>query len=105
VLGTCGLLLGVLVPAADIQDADAAGDLLRRLKRLYPWLKLVFADSACDRLAARLACFLRGPSPVVIRRLAGAAGFVLFPRRRGRSLGLPSFPPRGSQQPEVRYAS
>ena len=58
-----------------------AGDLLRRLKRLYPWLKVVFADSAFDRLAALLACFLLGLTLVVIRRPAGAAGFVLLPRR------------------------
>ena len=67
--------------AADIQDADGAGDLLRRLKRLYPWLKVVFADSAYDRLAALLACFLLGLTLVVIRRLAGTKGFVLLPRR------------------------
>jgi putative transposase len=78
---TSGLLLGVIVHAADIQDADGAGDLLRRLKRLYPWLKVVFADSAYDRLAALLACFLLGLTLVVIRRLAGTKGFVLLPRR------------------------
>jgi putative transposase len=78
---TCGRLLGVIVHAADIQDADGAGDLLRRLKRLYPWLKVVFADSAYDRLAALLACFLLGLTLVVIRRLAGTKGFVLLPRR------------------------
>jgi putative transposase len=78
---TSGLLLGVIVHAADIQDADGAGDLLRRLKRLYPRLKVVFADSAYDRLAALLACFLLGLTLVVIRRLAGSKGFVLLPRR------------------------
>src|SRR4051812_5101424 len=78
---TSGLLLGVIVHAADIQDADGAGDLLRRLKRLYPWLKVVFADSAYDRLAALLACFLLGLTLVVIRRLAGTKGFVLLPHR------------------------
>ena len=78
---TSGLLLGVVVHAADIQDADGVGDLLRRLKRLYPWLKAVFADSVYDRLAALLVCFLLGLTLVVVRRLAGAAGFVLLPRR------------------------
>jgi transposase len=78
---TSGLLLGILVHAVDIQDADGAGDLLRWLKRLYPWLKVVFADSAYDRLAALLACFLLGLTLVVIRRPAGTAGFVLLPRR------------------------
>ena len=67
--------------AADIQDADGAGDLLRRLKRLYPGLKVVFADSAYHRLATLLACFLLGLTLVVIRRLAGTKGFVLLPRR------------------------
>jgi putative transposase len=71
----------VLVHAADIQDADGAGDLLRRLKRLYPWLKVVFADSVYDRLAALLACFLLGLTLVVIRRLAGSEGFVVGPAR------------------------
>jgi hypothetical protein len=41
---TSGLLLGVAVHAADVQDADGAGDLLKRLKRLYPWLKIVFGQ-------------------------------------------------------------
>ena len=75
-MDTSGLLLGVIVHAADTQDADGAGDLLRRLKRLYPGLKVVFADSAYDRLAALLGLTL-----VVIRRPAGTKGFVLLPRR------------------------
>jgi putative transposase len=78
---TSGLLLGVAVHAADIQDADGAGDLLRRLKRLYPWLRVVFADSVYDRLAALLACFLLGLTLIVVRRIAGTTGFVLLPRR------------------------
>jgi putative transposase len=76
-----GLLLGAIVHAADIQDADGVGVLLRRLKQLYPWLKVVFADGAYDRLAALLACFLLGLTLVVIRRLAGTDGFAVVPRR------------------------
>ena len=45
----------MLVHAADLQDAEGAGHLLRRLKRLYPWLKAVFADSVYDRLPVLLA--------------------------------------------------
>ena len=48
------------VHAADVQDADGAGDLLRRLKRLYGWLRAVFADGVYDRLPVLLACFLLG---------------------------------------------
>ena len=71
----------MIVHAADVQDADGVGDLLRRLKRLYPWLKAVFADSVYDRLAALLACFLLGLTLIIIRRLAGSEGFVVVPRR------------------------
>ena len=75
---TGGLLLGVTVHAAVVQDADGVSDRLRRLKRLYPWLKVVFADGVYDRLPA---CFLLGLTLVVVRRLAGSTGFVPLPRR------------------------
>jgi putative transposase len=78
---TSGLLLGVVVHAADIQDADGAGDLLRRLKRLYCWLRAVFADGTYDRLAVLLACFLLGLALIIVRRGAGVTGFVVLPRR------------------------
>jgi putative transposase len=78
---TSGLLLGVIVHAADIQDADSAESLLKRIKRLYCWLKVVFADSIYDRLAALLACFLLGLTLIIVRRIAGSTGFVLLPRR------------------------
>src|SRR5690349_17242083 len=78
---TDGLLLGILVHAADIQDADGLGDLLKRLKPLYVWLRAVFADSIYNRLAALLACYLAGLVLIIVRRLAGTTGFVVQPRR------------------------
>ena len=78
---TAGLLLGVVVHAADLQDADGAGDLLRRLKPLYCWLKAVFADGIYDRLVVLLACLLLGLTLVIVRRSAGVSGFVVVPRR------------------------
>jgi putative transposase len=78
---TQGLLLGVLVHAASIQDAEGAGDLLRRLKPLYNWLRVVFADSVYDRVSALLACFLLGLTLIVVRRVAGTKGFVIILRR------------------------
>jgi putative transposase len=78
---TQGLLLGVVVHAADIQDADGAGDLLRRLKRLYCWLRAVFADGIYDRLAVLLVCCLLGLALIIVRRSAGVTGFVVLPRR------------------------
>src|SRR5689334_7525748 len=76
---TDGLLLGILVHAADIQDADGLGDLLKRLKPLYVWLRAVFADSIYNRLAALLACYLAGLVLIIVRRLAGTAGLVVQP--------------------------
>ena len=86
---TDGLLLGVLVHAADIQDADSLGDLLKRIKPLYNWLRAVFADSIYNRLAALLACFPFGLTLIIVRRAAGSTGFVVQPRRWvvERSLG------------------
>ena len=86
---TDGLLLGILVHGADIQDADGLGDLLKRVKPLYAWLRVVFADSIYNRLAALLACFLAGLVLIIVRRLAGSTSFVVQPRRWviERSLG------------------
>ena len=88
-MDTQGLLLGVVVHAADVQDADGLHGLLRRVKPLYPWLRTVFADSIYNRVAALLACFLFGLALVVVRRAAGSTGFVVQPRRWvvERSLG------------------
>ena len=71
------------------QDADGLGDLLKRVKPLYPWLRAVFADSIYNRLAALLACFLFGLALIIVRRPAGSTGFVVQPRRWvvERSLG------------------
>jgi putative transposase len=86
---TSGLRLGVVVHAADLQDADGAGDLRRRLKPLSCWLRAVFADGLSDRLAVLLAGCRLGLTPVIVRRIAGVRGFVIVPRRWGveRTLG------------------
>ncbi len=88
-MDTQGLLLGVVVHAADIQDADGAPGPLRRIKPLYNWLRAVFADGAYDRVAALLACFPLGLTLIIVRRAAGTTGFVVQPRRWvvERSLG------------------
>ena len=75
------MLLGILVHAADIQDADGFGDLLKRVRPLYSWLRAVFADSIYNRLAALLARFLAGLVLIIVRRVAGTIGFVVQARR------------------------
>ncbi len=78
---TQGLLLGVVVHAASIQDADGAGSLLGRIKPLYCWLRAVFADGGYNRVPALLACFLLGLTLLIVSRPRGAKGFVPLPRR------------------------
>jgi transposase len=41
---TLGLLPNVVVHPADIQDRDGAFDLLRRARRLFPFIERIFAD-------------------------------------------------------------
>jgi putative transposase len=77
---TSGFLLGVVVHAANIQDADSVWDLLSRIKPLYCWLKAVFADSIYNRLSVLLACFLLGLTLIIVRRIAGT-GFIVLARR------------------------
>lgn len=41
----------------------------------------MFADSAYNRAATLLACFLLGLTLIIVRRIAGTSGFVVLPRR------------------------
>lgn len=73
---TQGLLRGVLEHAALIQDADGAGELLRRIKPLYCWLRTVFVDGIYDRVAT-----LFGLTLIIVRRITGTRGFIVLLRR------------------------
>nr|WP_245331248.1 IS5 family transposase [Mesorhizobium sophorae] len=44
VVDTLGLLVGVVVHAADIQDRDGAPAVLKSILKRWPWLRRVFAD-------------------------------------------------------------
>ena len=78
---TSGFLLGVLVQAVDIQDTGSTGGaLLTQIKRLYCWLRAVFADSIYNRMPVILVYFLLGLTLIIVRRIAGD-GFILVPRR------------------------
>ena len=88
-MDTDGLPPGILVHAADIQDADGLGDPPKRVEPLYDRLRAVLADSIHDRPAALLAGFMFGLALVIVHRPAGSTGFVVQPRRWvvERSLG------------------
>lgn len=79
---TEGHLVGVQVHAADIQDRDGAVALLASMRRLYPWLRHLFADGAYggDKLTGALTELGRWTIEVV-KRCEGAKGFEVLPRR------------------------
>jgi transposase len=78
---TLGLLLGVLVTAASVQDRDGARPLLEQLRASCGRIRLVWADGgyagklvdwALDTVKIRMA---------IVKRSDEATGFVVLPRR------------------------
>lgn len=82
VVDTLGLLIAVLVHAANIQDYDGAKEVLQKVKERFPRLKLIWADSAYAR--NDLPTWLVAACNIVLEvvcRAAGAVGFVVVHRR------------------------
>ncbi len=82
VVDTLGLMVGLMVHGADIQDRDGASDLLKSIRHRWPWLRHVFADGgyAGDKLKGRLAKFGQWTMEIV-KRSDKAEGFTVLPRR------------------------
>lgn len=82
VTDTIGLMLFIIVHAANIQDRDGAPELLRVIGHRFPWLRHVFADGgyAGDKLLDAIREY--GEWTIeIIRRSDTAKGFELLPRR------------------------
>jgi transposase len=81
VTDTGGLLVGVAVHPADIQDRDGARLVIEAIHDLFPWLRHLFADSVYNgpNLHTTLAQF--GNWTIEIVRRIAAGRFELLPRR------------------------
>jgi transposase len=81
VTDTSGLLVGVAVHPADIQDRDGAGLVIEAIHDLFPWLRHLFADSVYNgpNLHHTLAKFGNWTIEIVKRIAAGR--FDVLPRR------------------------
>jgi len=81
---TIGLLVGLVVHAADIQDRDGAPRLLHSVRSAYPWLRHIFADGgyAGPKLQGALDRIGRWTLEIV-KRSDVAQGFKVLPRRWG----------------------
>ena len=82
VVDTLGLMVGLMVHSADIQDRDGAPDLLKSIRNRWPWLLHVFADGgyAGEKLKKRLQKIGKWTIEI-IKRSDQAKGFEILPRR------------------------
>jgi transposase len=82
VTDTCGFMVFVLIHAADIQDRDGAVDVLKAIRRRFPWLRHVFADGGYAGDKLRNALKGHGEWTLeIIKRSDTARGFEVLPRR------------------------
>ena len=75
------MLLGIEAIPANVQDRDAAADLIKKARRLFPFIKHVFADGGYngDKLASDLAA--QRVRLEIVKRTDKEGGFKLIRRR------------------------
>ena len=79
---TLGLLLSVVVLPADIQDRDGAFELLRRVRRLFPFIERIFADGGYRGEKMALVVLRTGAWKLeIVKRSDAAKGFEVLPKR------------------------
>ena len=78
---TLGLLLNVVVHPADVQDRDGAFHLLRRARRLFPFIERIFADGGYAGQKMALVAWRTGTWRLQIVKRSDAAGFEVLPKR------------------------
>lgn len=82
VVDTLGLLVGLVIRSAGIQDRDGAPDVLKTILKRWPWLRHIFADGgyAGSKLKGRLEKVGKFTLEI-IKRSDRAEGFEVRPRR------------------------
>lgn len=82
VTDTLGLMVGLVVHRADIQDRDGAVEVLKSIRQRYPWLRHVFADGGYGGAKLKNALSKIGSWTIeVVKRTDDTSGFVVLPRR------------------------
>ena len=77
---TLGLLLNVVVFPANIQDRDGAGQLLRDVRRRFPFIERIFADGGYGDGNGENGLAHWGLEIEIVKR-SDASGFVVLPKR------------------------
>ena len=80
-MDTTGLLLAVVVHAANIQDRDGAKLVLAKLLGQFPRLQVIWADAACAGRLIAWALVTGGWVLTVVRRRPDSHSFEVLPRR------------------------
>jgi putative transposase len=78
---TLGLIIAIVVHAANIQDRDGAKLVLRKLKGLFPRLVLIWADGG---YAGKLVGWAKRAGRwtlQIVKRADDVRGFVVLPKR------------------------
>jgi transposase len=73
--------LNVVVHPADVQDRDGALHLLRRARRLFPFIKRIFADGGYAGPKMSRVVWRTGAWRLQIVKRSDAAGFEVLPKR------------------------
>jgi len=82
VTDTIGLMFGLVVHGADIQDRDGAPAVLASIRKSCPWLRHVFADGGYAGPKLRGALNKVGDWTIeIVKRSDTAVGFEVIPRR------------------------
>lgn len=82
VTDTIGLMFGLVVHGADIQDRDGAPAVLASIRKSCPWLRHIFADGGYAGPKLRGALDKLGDWTVeIVKRSDTAVGFEVIPRR------------------------
>lgn len=82
VVDTLGLMVGLVIHAADVQDRDGAPAVLKSILKRWPWLRHVFADGGYAGPKLRGALQKVGKFTLeIIKRSDSVKGFEVLPRR------------------------
>ncbi len=79
---TIGLPIRIIVHSAGVQDRDGAALLFHKVRRRFPWLECVFADTGYDAQQTYEAAAANYPLRLeIVRRNPHAVGFEVIKRR------------------------
>jgi len=73
--------LNVVIHPADVQDRDGAFQLLRRARRLFPFIERIFADGGYAGEKMALVVWRTGAWKLEIVKRSDASGFEVLPKR------------------------